>query len=101
MFMNQGMLGLFLPLEECVGPFTFTWALNSVFLFWKLLVFEFLLCTSEIFCVVSALQARIVLLLDALHPLMLFVGTFTYLEPKLFLLIVFYNDILLIIKTLT
>jgi hypothetical protein len=30
-------------------------------------------------------------MLDALHLLMLFVQTLTYLEPKLFLLIIFYN----------
>jgi hypothetical protein len=34
---------------------------------------------------------KIILLLDALQLLTLFAGTQTYLEPRLFLLIVFYN----------
>jgi hypothetical protein len=38
-----------------------------------------------------ALQVTIVLLLDAPQPIMLFVGTSMYFEPKLFLLIIFYN----------
>jgi hypothetical protein len=69
--------------------FTFTLALNSI-LFWKLLVFEFLLGISENFpCSLSAVLANIVLL-DALHLPMLFVETLTYLKTKLFLLIIFY-----------
>jgi hypothetical protein len=57
---------------------------NSVFPVWKLLVFELLLG-------MSALQVNIVTLLDALQLIILFAGTLTYLEPKLFLLIIFYN----------
>jgi hypothetical protein len=48
----------------------------------------------------SALQVKIALLLDALQMLMLFVGTLTYLEPKPFLLIIFYDNTSLIIKIL-
>jgi hypothetical protein len=70
----------------------FTVVLNSVLLFWKLLAYEFLLGTSEILlCSVSAPQADIVPLLDALQLLMLFAGILTYLEPNLFSLIIFYE----------
>jgi hypothetical protein len=48
----------------------------------------------------SALQVNTVLLLDALQLLMLFVRTLTYLEPKLLLLILFYNGTFLLIKIL-
>jgi hypothetical protein len=55
------------------------------------LVLNFLLGISEIFlCSISAPQVNIVLL-DAPQLLMLFVGTLTYLEPSLFLLIIIYN----------
>jgi hypothetical protein len=48
--------------------FKFTVALDSVFLFCKLLVFEFLLGTLQILlCWMSASQVKIVPLLDALH----------------------------------
>jgi hypothetical protein len=71
----------------------FTLVLNSVFLFWELIVFELLLGMHEtFFCSRSALLVKIVPLRDALQLLMLFVETLTYLEPKLFLLIVLYSD---------
>jgi hypothetical protein len=54
---------------------------NSVPLFWKLLVLEFLLGTSENFlCSDSAPQVKIVPLLDALQLLFLFAETLTCLE---------------------
>jgi hypothetical protein len=72
--------------------FKFTVALNSVLLFWKLLVFEFPLGISEtLLCSMSAPQVKIVPLLHAYHPLMFFAGTLTYLEPKPLSVIVFYN----------
>jgi hypothetical protein len=75
--------------------FKFTLVLNSV-LFWKLLVFEFLLGVSETFlCMVSALQVKSVPVLDALHLLM-FVGMLMYLEPKLFFLFIFYSGTFLL-----
>jgi hypothetical protein len=50
--------------------FIFTFGLNSV-LFWKLMVFEFLLGILETFlCPVSGLQVKIALLLDTLQLLM-------------------------------
>jgi hypothetical protein len=79
--------------------FKLTLALNSVLLFWKLLVFEFLLGTSEtVLCSMSAPQADIVPLLDALQLLMLSAGTSTYLEPKMFSLIIFYNGPCIILR---
>jgi hypothetical protein len=70
--------------------FKLTLILNSVHLFWKLVVFEFLLGVSVTFlCSLSALKVKIVPLQDALQLLMLFVGTLAYLEPKLFILINF------------
>jgi hypothetical protein len=54
----------------------FTVGLNFALLFWKLLVFGFLLVISETsLCSVSVLLVIIVLLLDALQQLMLFVET--------------------------
>jgi hypothetical protein len=70
--------------------FKFTLALNSALLFWKLFVFELLLGIIKNFlCSMSALLAKIVLLLDARQTLMSFVGKLTYLEPKQFILIIF------------
>jgi hypothetical protein len=46
----------------------FTLALNSVLLFWKMMVFGFLLAVSEIFlCSTPYLLIKTVLLLDALQ----------------------------------
>jgi hypothetical protein len=60
---------------------------------------EFLLDTSEtLLCSTSAPPPPS--LLDAIQLLMLFVGTVTYLEPRLFLLILFHNVSFLIIKLL-
>jgi hypothetical protein len=76
---------------EAVSLFKFNLTVKSVLPFWKLLVFEFLLCISEKFlCTTFAVLEKTVLLLDALNMLMLSVET-TYLEPKLFLLMIFYN----------
>jgi hypothetical protein len=72
--------------------FKYIVVLNSVLLFWKMLAYEFLLGASEILlCSVSAPQADMVPLLDALHLLMLFAGILTYLEPNLFSLNIFYE----------
>jgi hypothetical protein len=69
-----------------------TLVLNSALAFWKLLVSEFLLGTSEtLLCSMSALPVKIVPLLDLHQLLMLFAGTLTYLEPETFSLIIFYN----------
>jgi hypothetical protein len=66
--------------------FRFTLVLNSPLLVSKLLVFEFMLGISETFlCSVPAAEVKFVLL-DELHPLVLFLGVLTYLEPKLFLI---------------
>jgi hypothetical protein len=73
--------------------FKFTLALNSALPFWKLLVSEFLLGISEtLLRSTSAPQVKIVSLL------MLFVGTLTYVEPKLFFLIIFHNGPCIILK---
>jgi hypothetical protein len=65
--------------------FKFIVVLNSVLPFWKMFAYEFLLGASEILpCSVSAPQADIVPLIDALHLLMLFARVLTYLEPNLF-----------------
>jgi hypothetical protein len=73
--------------------FKFALVLNSVLSFCELLVFDFLLSTSKaLLCLMSAPQVKIVLLIDALQLLMLFVGTLTHVEPKLFSLSLFYND---------
>jgi hypothetical protein len=63
----------------------FTSALNSA-LFWKRLVLEIVLGTSDTSrCSVSAPQVQIVPLLDALQ-LLVFAETLRYLEPKTFFL---------------
>jgi hypothetical protein len=60
--------------------------------FWKLLVSEFLLGISETLqCSMSALQVKIVPLLDAYQPQMLFARTLTYSELETFALIICYN----------
>jgi hypothetical protein len=67
-----------------------TLVLNSALPFWKLLVSEFLLGTSEtLLCSMSALQVKIVPLLDVHQLLMLFAGTLTHSEPEKFTLIIF------------
>jgi hypothetical protein len=73
--------------------FKFSLVLNSVLQFWKQLVFESLLGISETcVCSVSALQLKIVFLLDAHQLLMLSAGTLIYLIQKLFLSVIFYNN---------
>jgi hypothetical protein len=73
----------------------------SVFKEQSILYLFLLLGISETFlCSVSALLVKIALVLGALQLLMLFVETLKYLEPKLFLLIIFYNDGFLIVKIL-
>jgi hypothetical protein len=58
--------------------FRFTLILNSVLLFWKLVVFESLIVISEAF-----LCCMLALLLDAHQLLMLSAGTLMYLKQKL------------------
>jgi hypothetical protein len=66
--------------------------LNSALLFWKLLDSEFLLGISETLqCSMSALQVKIVSLLDAHQPQILFARTLTYSELETFALIICYN----------
>jgi hypothetical protein len=63
----------------------FTFVLNFVLIYWKLLIFEFLLGIRETFlCSMAAVEVKIVHLLDVLQLLMLFAGTLTYLEPEMF-----------------
>jgi hypothetical protein len=75
------------------SSFKLTVALNSALLFWKPLVFEFLLGISGIsLCSMSVCSpGKTVLLLDALQLLVLFAGTHVYLEEKLCLLNILYN----------
>jgi hypothetical protein len=69
-----------------------TLILNSALPLWKFLVSEFLLGISEtLHCSMSALQVKIVPLLDAHQLVMLFARTLTYAEPDMFILINFYN----------
>jgi hypothetical protein len=76
-----------------------TMAPDSVLLFCRLLIFEFLLGASEIlFYLISASQTLMFSLLDALQLLILFSVTLTHSESKLFLLFVFYNDSCFLIK---
>jgi hypothetical protein len=78
--------------------FKFALVLNSALLFWKLLVFGFLLGRSEtLLCSMSAPHVKIVPLLDVHQLLMLSLGTLTYSEPRTFFLIIFYNVIIIII----
>jgi hypothetical protein len=68
--------------------FKFVLVLNYVLMFWKLLVFEFLLGISEIFlCSIFAL------LLDV-HRLPIFARTLTYLEPTTYSLIILQYNML-------
>jgi hypothetical protein len=79
--------------------FKFTSAINSDLLFWKLLVFEFLLGISNtLLCSVSAPQVQIVPLLDVLQLLMSFAATLNYSEPRTFFLIILYNVIIFIVN---
>jgi hypothetical protein len=48
----------------------------------------------------SKFSLQKIVLLEALQLLMLFVRTLTYFEPKLLLLIIFYNGTFLILKIL-
>jgi hypothetical protein len=73
--------------------------LHSVLHFWKLLVFEFLLPTRDLFNVYSW-SKNVPLLLDVFQFLMLFVVTLMYFVQTRFLLIIFYNGISLMIKIL-
>jgi hypothetical protein len=76
--------------------FKFALLLNSVH-FWNLFFFESLLTISETFlCSISTLKVKIALLLDAVQLIKLW--KLTYLEPKQFPLITFYNGVLVIIK---
>jgi hypothetical protein len=63
------------------SSFRFTSALNDIFLFQKLLFFEFLFGIPD--TLVYSVSA---LLLGGIQLLIVFVRTVTYLEPKLFLL---------------
>jgi hypothetical protein len=79
--------------------FKFTLVLNSVLLFWQLLIFEFLLGTSEtLLCSASAPQVKVVPLLDTHQLLMLSAGTLTYSEPTMFSLIIYYNGPCILLK---
>jgi hypothetical protein len=66
--------------------FKFTLVLYSVLLFWKLLVFEFLPGIAEtLLCSMSTPHVRTAPLQDAYQLLiMLFVGTLTYFNPKIY-----------------
>jgi hypothetical protein len=78
-----------------------TLVLNSVFPFCKLLVSEFLISISDtLLCSMSALQVKIVPLLDVHQLLMLSAGMLTYLEPETFTLIIFYNMLQLLLLLL-
>jgi hypothetical protein len=52
----------------------------------------------DLLCSVSAPQVKTVPLLDALQLLMLFAGTLTYSEPKMFVSTIFYNGLCIILK---
>jgi hypothetical protein len=70
--------------------FKFTFVLNSVLLFWKLLVVEFLLgISATLLCSMSAPHVKIVPLLDVHQLLMLFARMLTFSEPRTFSLIIF------------
>jgi hypothetical protein len=70
----------------------FTLVSNSALLFWKLLVFEFLLGISGILhCTISAPHVKIVPLLDVHQLLMLSAGTLTYSASGTFSSVIFYN----------
>jgi hypothetical protein len=66
--------------------------LNSALPFCKLLASEFLLGISEsLHCSMSALQVKLVPLLNVQQLLMLFARTLTYSEPETFALIICCN----------
>jgi hypothetical protein len=67
--------------------FKFTLVLNSILLFWKLLLFEFLLRISE--TSLWSTSARNVKMLDVNQLLILFSGMLTYSEQRPFYLTVF------------
>jgi hypothetical protein len=68
----------------CTFSLEFTW--------FYIPVLDILLGISDTFlCSMSTFQVKATLLLDARQLLILFVGILTYLEPKLFLLIVLYS----------
>jgi hypothetical protein len=74
--------------------FKFILFLHSAVRFWKLLVFEILLyiSTNFLYSMFTTL-IKVILLLNALHLLMSFIRTPTYLENKLFIFIAFCNFI--------
>jgi hypothetical protein len=79
--------------------FKITLVLISV-VFWKIVTFDCVRGISETFlCLTSPLLVKTVLL-DSLQVPLLSAGLLTYLRPKSFPLIVFYNRTLLIIKIL-
>jgi hypothetical protein len=77
--------------------FKFTLPLNSVFLFWKLLVFEFVFAVSDTFlCSVFARKVKIALLLDPLQ-----LSCWLYGRCRIwFLLILFCSDTFAVTKIL-
>jgi uncharacterized protein YhhL (DUF1145 family) len=78
--------------------YKFSSVLNSVLLFWKLLVFEFLHGIPDtLHCSLSAPHVKIVPLLDV-HQLLMFPGTLSYSEPGTFSSIIFYNGLRIILK---
>jgi hypothetical protein len=85
----------------CTVPYASLSCLWSLPFCFQNMVFEFLRGVSEaLHCSVSDFLVKPLLLLDGLQLLILFLRTFTYSEPKLFLLIIFYNGPFLIIKAL-
>lgn len=81
--------------------YSFALVLNSVFPFLETLGLRVPDRYSKDFALVNASHVKTVPLLDVIHLLMLFVGTLTHLESKLFRLVLFYNVTFLIIKILT
>jgi hypothetical protein len=83
------------PLESGIASmysflFKFTLVSNSARPFWKLVLSEFLLATSEtLHCSMSAPHLKIVPLLDVHQLLMLSAGALTYSEPGTFFSIIF------------
>jgi hypothetical protein len=74
---------------------------NSVLSFWKLLIFECLLCIYDIIlCSIYAVRVNIVFVVDELQVLILSLWMLANLESKLFLLFIFYNLYFLIVKIL-
>jgi hypothetical protein len=72
--------------------FKFTLVLNSVLLFWKLLVFEFLVGISDtLIYSMPVPHVKIVPLLDVHQLLMLFAAALTYSESRTFSFIIFHK----------